>query len=128
MLNELEKIVLNSIDTIIKNTTSDKKLQKIHKAHEVKLHFIPIKYRVFGGIYDCINHWKNLTRELIIIGGASIYEQFLPHATHMVLTKIDHGIAYECDTFFPDFDDSEWIYTKTKAIDDLVWIDYLERK
>ena len=45
MLNELEKIVLNSIDTIIKNTTSDKKLQKIHKAHEVKLHFIPIKYR-----------------------------------------------------------------------------------
>ena len=66
--------------------------------------------------------------ELCIIGGASVYEQFMPHATHMVLTKIDHGIAYECDTFFPDFDDSEWMYTKTKAIDDFVWIDYLERE
>ena len=84
--------------------------------------------RVFGGIYDCINHWKNLTSELIIIGGASIYEQFLPHATHMVLTKTDFCIDYECDTFFPDFDESEWICTETQGLCDLVWVEYLERK
>ena len=66
--------------------------------------------------------------ELCIIGGASIYEQFLPHATHMVLTKTDLGIDYECDTFFPDFDESEWICTETKGLCDLVWVEYLERK
>ena len=41
---ELEKIVLNSIDTIIKNTASNKKLEKIRKTHQIKLHFIPIPH------------------------------------------------------------------------------------
>ena len=54
--------------------------------------------RVFSSISDCVNHWKNITNELIIIGGASIYEQFMPHATHMVLTHINGN--YNCDTFF----------------------------
>ena len=81
MLNELEKIVLNSIDTIIKNTTSDKKLQKIHKAHEVKLHFIPIKYRVFGGILLSMNiqfgnFIEELMRQLVANSGYEILQEF----------------------------------------------------
>ena len=80
--------------------------------------------RVFGGIYDCINHWKNLTRELIIIGGASIYEQFLPHATHMVLTHING--EYNCDTFFPEFDASEWFAYEWKDIESGK-VHYMER-
>ena len=82
--------------------------------------------RVFSSISDCVNYWKNITNELIIIGGASIYEQFMPYATHMVLTHINGD--YNCDTFFPDFDESEWICTETKGLCDLVWVEYLERK
>lgn len=82
--------------------------------------------RVFGGIYDCINHWKNLTSELIIIGGASIYEQFLPHATHMILTRIKD--FYDCDTFFPDFTSDEWVLKDAKWLADNCCAEYWERK
>ena len=84
--------------------------------------------KVFNDINELIKYCKQITSEIFIIGGASIYEQFLPHATHMVLTKTDLGIDYECDTFFPDFDESEWICTETKGLCDLVWVEYLERK
>lgn len=42
-----------------------------------------------------------------VIGGSSIYEQFLPYADEMYLTEIDA----ECpaaDAFFPVFDKNEW--------------------
>ena len=64
--------------------------------------------------------------ELVIIGGASIYEQFMPHATHMVLTHIDR--EYDCDTFFPEFDMSEWTLTDGKQLKTDVLVRYWERK
>ena len=43
--------------------------------------------------------------EIFIIGGAKIYEQFLPFADKIYLTEIEAECA-EADTFFPDFDKS----------------------
>lgn len=46
-------------------------------------------------------------KEIFIIGGESIYRQFLPYCTKAILTKIDH--AYEADAYFPNLDqDEEW--------------------
>lgn len=45
-------------------------------------------------------------KEVMIIGGASIYQQFLPLADRMYLTLIDK--SFEGDTFFPEFDWQEW--------------------
>ena len=46
-------------------------------------------------------------KEIFIIGGESIYKQFLPYCTKAILTKIDH--AYEADAYFPNLDqDEEW--------------------
>lgn len=42
-----------------------------------------------------------------VAGGGRVYEQFLPHASRMVLTEIHD--AYEGDTAFPTWDDDEWI-------------------
>lgn len=44
--------------------------------------------------------------ELMVIGGASLYVLFLPHADRLYLTLI--GADYEGDTFFPIIDPSEW--------------------
>lgn len=44
--------------------------------------------------------------ELVIMGGASLYEEFLPDAEKMYLTQIEE--AFDGDTFFPDFDEQEW--------------------
>ena len=50
------------------------------------------------------------TEDLFVIGGASIYKQFLPYVDVAHVTKIDY--AYEADTFFPNLDeDDEWEIT-----------------
>lgn len=46
------------------------------------------------------------TEEVMVIGGSSVYEVFLPLADRMCLTWIDHD--FEGDTYFPRFDPSEW--------------------
>jgi len=44
--------------------------------------------------------------EVMIVGGASIYKQFLPLANRMYLTFIHHN--FEGDSFFPEYDLREW--------------------
>jgi len=44
--------------------------------------------------------------EIMICGGASVYKQFLPMTDRMYLTFIDND--FEGDTYFPEFDKTEW--------------------
>lgn len=46
-------------------------------------------------------------REACIIGGTSLFEEALPQADVLHLTEVDASV--EADTWFPDFDRSEWI-------------------
>ena len=49
--------------------------------------------------------------EIFIIGGESIYRQFLPYCDTAYVTKIDH--AYDADTHFPNLDEMpEWEMTE----------------
>ena len=77
---------------------------------------------VIMDVLDVAN--KSKFKEFCIIGGASIYEQFMPHATHMVLTHINGD--YNCDTFFPEFDASEWFAYEWKDIENGK-VHYMER-
>ncbi|MBS2969314.1 dihydrofolate reductase [Metabacillus sp. KIGAM252] len=55
--------------------------------------------------------------ELFVIGGAKIFEEMLPHCTKMYVTIIHH--TFDGDTFFPEFDESEWRTTlKEQGIKD----------
>ena len=51
--------------------------------------------------------------EVMIAGGAEIFQQCLPLATHMVLSIIDGN--YEGDVFFPEFDAKKWHLDKEEA-------------
>jgi dihydrofolate reductase len=44
--------------------------------------------------------------EAFVIGGAEIFRLALPAASRMIITEID--ARFDCDTFFPAFDDSRW--------------------
>jgi len=44
--------------------------------------------------------------EVMIIGGAQLYEQMLPHADHIYMTRVD--CLDEGDTWFPAFNPAEW--------------------
>lgn len=50
--------------------------------------------------------WIKEEKEIFIIGGSSIYQQFLPIADRLYLTKIHH--TFECDAFFPPFSEVIW--------------------
>ncbi|ACY83444.1 type 3 dihydrofolate reductase [Edwardsiella piscicida] len=45
-------------------------------------------------------------QEVMIIGGGSIYSQFLPQASRLYLTHVDADVAG--DTYFPDYAPDEW--------------------
>ncbi|MCU6433763.1 dihydrofolate reductase [Undibacterium sp. Jales W-56] len=45
-------------------------------------------------------------QQTFIIGGAEIYQQALPLADTLIVTEIQQ--TFDCDTFFPAIDRSEW--------------------
>jgi dihydrofolate reductase len=46
--------------------------------------------------------------KVFVIGGASLYQQALPHAHFLLLTRIDHTFEH-ADTFFPPFSLDDWL-------------------
>ncbi|GAF02460.1 dihydrofolate reductase [Saccharicrinis fermentans] len=55
--------------------------------------------------------------EAFVIGGATVYEAFLPKANKLYLTLIDQFFN-DADTFFPEFDESEWKETYREEVAD----------
>ena len=75
--------------------------------------FSPKDCVIFKTVEEAMNEYRS-ARELMVIGGASIYEQLLPSADRLYLTKI-HG-AYEGDTYFPELKKTDWIEISKKAM------------
>ena len=46
------------------------------------------------------------SHEVMIIGGGQLYEQALPRAQRMILTRVD--CRPDADTWFPEWVESEW--------------------
>lgn len=61
-----------------------------------------------------LNNYKDVFKlncdDVFIIGGASIYDLFLPYSDNLYLTEIDDEDS-SCDCYFPSFDKS--LYDKT---------------
>lgn len=73
-------------------------------------------FSIKGGI--CVNSLEQALEELqkyikediFIVGGESIYKQFLPYCDVAHITKIDY--AYQADTYFPNLEEEgEWEIT-----------------
>jgi dihydrofolate reductase len=68
---------------------------------------VPDEVVVVGGVEGAIEAARETGAETAyVIGGAAVYEAFLPLADRMELTEID--ASYEGDTHFPEFDREEW--------------------
>lgn len=61
---------------------------------------------VAHSVADGVAIARELPGEVIIGGGAQLYAQTLPIATHQVLTEVE--LAPEGDTIYPEFDAAEW--------------------
>ncbi len=63
--------------------------------------------------------------EIFIMGGGMVYEQFLPLADRLYLTRI--GKSFEADTYFPYINFDEWDLVDLEVIDDDPQVDYSYR-
>ncbi len=55
------------------------------------------------------------SNEIMVIGGAEIYKLFLPTADRLYITKV-HG-SFKGDTYFPEFNESEWDKSREKFVE-----------
>ena len=60
---------------------------------------------VANSLEEALDYVKE-AEEVMIIGGALVYKQFLPVAKRMYLTRVYHD--FEGDVYFPEFDEKEW--------------------
>lgn len=68
----------------------------------ISRHNIPEADKTVNNLEDYIAKNIDTQEEVFIIGGGSIYAQFLPYAKHLYLTEVDS--EPEADVFFPEFD------------------------
>ena len=68
MKNDLENIIIKAVSNIIENSISNKKIKKLKEKHDKKMHFIPKRYRVFGGLLQSMNiQFGNFIEELMTL-------------------------------------------------------------
>ncbi len=52
---DLENIIKDSIIKLVNESLSHKNIEKQYNKHQEKIHFIPIQYRIIGGILQSLN-------------------------------------------------------------------------
>jgi dihydrofolate reductase len=65
---------------------------------------------------------KTGTNVAYVVGGASVYEQFLLRADRLLVTEIDE--TYDGDASFPEFDETAWMETSREETGDLAFVTY----
>lgn len=60
-----------------------------------------------------------------VVGGGTVYEQFLPLADRLVLTEVD--ATPEGDTTFPDWDHEAWTEIDREPHDGYAFVEYVRR-
>lgn len=70
--------------------------------------------------------YQNSEEEVFVIGGASIYKQFISHASKLYLTFVDD--APEADTFFPDFSEFKIFSESEQAEENGIKYKFVELK
>jgi dihydrofolate reductase len=66
---------------------------------------------VYHSVEDVLKQYKNYGEckpNLWVIGGETIYRQFIRYADRLYITLIDH-VFEQADKFFPYFDTKDWI-------------------
>ena len=71
---------------------------------------------VCHSLEEVLNWIKDYNDEVMIIGGAKVYEEFLPFSDRLLLTEINDS-DQEADVFFPEIT-NEWEKTIIKRYDE----------
>lgn len=89
-----------------------------------RLETAPEGFELAGSINTALDMVKD-EEEVFVMGGGMVYEQFLPLADRLYLTRI--GKSFEADTYFPYVNFDEWELVDLEVIDDDPQVDYSYR-
>ena len=67
----------------------------------------PDEVSVYHRLEDLLEEYKNNPEELFVIGGASIYQEFLKLSDKMYLTEVDASFD-KADVYFPVFNEDDY--------------------
>ncbi|GMK38758.1 dihydrofolate reductase [Paenibacillus sp. CCS19] len=68
---------------------------------------------VVTSVEEVLKRYGN-EEDLMIIGGAEIYNLFMPYANKLLVTEIDE-VFEGTDAFFPAYDESQWVLTNSRV-------------
>ena len=95
---------INTFRSLPKMLPNRKHIVLTHQTLEEKDDLI-----VFNNLEKLLEYLETIETDIMIIGGAKIYEEFLPHADIMLLTEIEkQNNDILADRYFPEFDREEW--------------------
>lgn len=80
----------------------------------------------YDNVDEIIKKYKNSNEELYVIGGETIYKQFLPYANKIFISYIDK--SFKADTYFPKFNISEFNIIKEKKYNEFLFKIYERKK
>lgn len=63
---------------------------------------------------------------VFVIGGATVFEAFLPRADRLVLTEIHD--SYEGDAYFPEWDSEEWREVDREEREEFDFVEYVRQE
>lgn len=90
---------------------------------------LPKEVEIFKNIDEFIESYKTSDDEIFVIGGASIYAQFLEKADRLLLTEIEQ--SYDADVYFPQFDPNLYIRKELGSVHekdtDYTFVEYIKR-
>jgi dihydrofolate reductase len=79
--------------------------------------------RAVGAVEQALDVAAECPGDVMVIGGATLYEQVMPRADVQVLTEVHQ--SPRGDTFYPAFDRSQWTEVRREPGDgyDFVWLE-----
>lgn len=96
---------------IMGKNTFDSLPKMLPNRKHIVLTFTDEKYpndvEVFKSIDEFLEKYKNNDEEIFVIGGASIYKQFIELANILYLTEIE-AEEKTADVYFPKFNKNDW--------------------
>ena len=82
---------------------------------------------VLGDVESVLSFKKSLTTDLFVIGGAQIYEAFLPHIEKWIITEVPLTVS-GADTFMPEGYLGGFTSVSSKALDEGLTVTFYERR
>ena len=77
--------------------------------------------KVYNNIENLLDYLNTINEEVMVIGGAKIYEEFLPKANKVILTEIEE--TSPADAYFPKLNKNNWTrkVLATKEYNDITY-------